>query len=96
MEKGNTVVEYEKPTPGAGKHRYVFLVLKQADGSVDIEPPSGRASFSVKDLQARHGLSTVAAAFYYCQQDETRKPEPHPPPHVDLLNVAMGMPDGSR
>lgn len=35
---GNTITTYQKPTPplGSGRHRYVFLVYKQAKGKIEI------------------------------------------------------------
>lgn len=54
----NCVVEYTKPTPPHGTHRYVFRLYEQAD-RIDLQPIQ-RNAFSIRDVEETYSLHPIA------------------------------------
>lgn len=78
--KGDVAVEYvgSGPPLGTGKHRYVFLLYKQADGKrIEIQEKikndtrKGRMQFDLRKYTAEHNLGKpVAGNFYLAEYDD--------------------------
>ncbi|XP_049849551.1 phosphatidylethanolamine-binding protein 1-like [Schistocerca gregaria] len=78
IEKGRILADYlpSAPPSETGKHRYIFLLLKQLDGETNFDEnlsmsdPSNRI-FDVRDWIKRYKLSPKGLAFYRCEYNET-------------------------
>lgn len=70
------------PPPGTGKHRYVFLLLKETSGTTPKVFQGERPTWGtnvpgsgVKDWAAKNKLSPVAVNFFYAQNENQSKSE---------------------
>ncbi len=82
FSEGDTIAEYNSPTPGKGEgpHRYVFLAMEQGRGQVEPSvlservsrscSPANRSGLNVRALQSRLGLSEPVAANYLTVEHE--------------------------
>jgi hypothetical protein len=53
VARGEEAVEYQTPEPPHGRHRYLYLLCRQA-GKVTLKPPKKRAGFQVGVLNLRN------------------------------------------
>ncbi len=57
--EGQTISQYERPSPPSGIHRYVFTLYEQPGGSILMDPPSERGNFHVEAFESRFGLKKI-------------------------------------
>jgi len=69
VSSGDTVVEYNGPSPppGTGKHRYIFTAYAQTQGRIKVTAPSGRNNFDSKAFASTHHLTALASTQFVCQ-----------------------------
>jgi len=66
VQDGREMVNYLGPAPPAGKHRYIFLVLRQKRGRISMCGPASRTHFDVSLFVRDHYLEPHAANFFLC------------------------------
>ncbi|XP_016206905.1 protein FLOWERING LOCUS T-like [Arachis ipaensis] len=66
---GNVIVNYEKPLPTMGIHRFVFVLFRQP-GRQTVYAPGWRQNFNTREFAELYNLSSpVAALFFNCQRE---------------------------
>lgn len=65
-----SVVEYNRPTPPEGEHRYVVVAYAQPSDMPEISAPQERANFNVRSFAKEYSLGDPLAAIYF-----TTKPD---------------------
>nr|ARE72517.1 CEN2 [Actinidia chinensis var. chinensis] len=67
---GREVVNYEKPRPSIGIHRFVFVLFKQKQRQVVTSPPL-RDQFNTRSFAEENELGLPVAAVFFNAQRET-------------------------
>ncbi|AES80787.1 putative phosphatidylethanolamine-binding protein [Medicago truncatula] len=66
---GNEVVNYERPRPTSGIHRFVFVLFRQQCRQ-RVYAPGWRQNFNTREFAELYNLgSPVAAVFFNCQRE---------------------------
>ncbi|XP_057720048.1 protein FLOWERING LOCUS T-like [Arachis stenosperma] len=66
---GNVIVNYEKPLPTMGIHRFVFVLFRQP-GRQTVYAPGWRQNFNTREFAELYNLNSPAAAlFFNCQRE---------------------------
>uniref|UniRef100_A0A7N0V259 Uncharacterized protein n=1 Tax=Kalanchoe fedtschenkoi TaxID=63787 RepID=A0A7N0V259_KALFE len=68
---GRELVEYERPNPHIGIHRFVFVLFKQHQRGQVGALPSSRDRFCTRSFAAQNGLGLPVAAVYFDAQRES-------------------------
>ncbi|MFS7926065.1 putative phosphatidylethanolamine-binding protein [Helianthus anomalus] len=66
---GREIVNYEKPKPVIGIHRYVLLLFKQR-ARQSVRPPVSRDRFNTRAFSQENDLGLPVAAMYFHAQRE--------------------------
>eukprot|EP00850_Spirogloea_muscicola_P001403 SM000005S17200 [mRNA] locus=s5:740332:741331:- [translate_table: standard] len=72
-KKGTEVLPYKGPAPAEGRHRYIFLLYKQAE-RVEIEAPKERDHFDFSTFATQHNLGPLLAAPYFYAEPQESQP----------------------
>jgi phosphatidylethanolamine-binding protein (PEBP) family uncharacterized protein len=79
VDDGDTLVDYEPPMPlrNAGEHRYVFLLVAQKNGAIDVDALNDAfdGPFSTRTFIERHNLKPRGLSFFQSEY------------HPELANV---------
>lgn len=72
VKLGDVVMDYMRPAPARGRHRYVLLLLQQPEGKViHVRPPASRSNFSCHDFALAFQLGVpVAATYFTCSAEQ--------------------------
>jgi phosphatidylethanolamine-binding protein len=79
LTSGEPVFQYigSGPPKDTGLHRYVFLLFKQPNGSIEFDSPYvsdhsalGRPSTNTNELIKKYDLKLVAGNFYQAEYDD--------------------------
>eukprot|EP00850_Spirogloea_muscicola_P017887 SM000158S02019 [mRNA] locus=s158:96359:97107:+ [translate_table: standard] len=72
-KKGTEVLPYKGPAPAEGRHRYIFLLYKQAE-RVDIDSPKERDHSDFSAFATQHNLGPLLAAPYFYAEPQESQP----------------------
>lgn len=79
LSSGETVVEYQRPSPppGSGVHRYVVALLTQlSDKPIQPEIPQGRIQFPIGEFTTGYGLYPSDTITFSVRSPSPRSPPP--------------------
>ncbi|XP_057305965.1 protein D2-like [Hydractinia symbiolongicarpus] len=72
IENSFTAVEYNPPTPpaGSGKHRYIFLLLKQFEKQKEYIPITERGNFDLDDYANEYKLTSLSGFTFFTTEKD--------------------------
>ncbi len=61
ITQGQTVMEYTRPNPPSGTHRYIFTLYEQPGGSIMVSAPADRGNFPVPQFEQHYSLKKIVS-----------------------------------